>query len=78
MHGKDDSITISSVKLCYRKNRSPIGCGRFGIVTAGQILSITSKEGETVQTRTSEVAVKTILMRQTSIKVSFIFIIDID
>ena len=33
----EDTINIIPVKLCYKKNRSPIGSGRFGTVTAGKI-----------------------------------------
>ena len=35
----EDTINIIPVKLCYKKNRSPIGSGRFGTVTAGKIHS---------------------------------------
>ena len=33
----EETINIIPVKLCYKKNRSPIGSGRFGTVTAGKI-----------------------------------------
>ena len=42
-HSEDDTINIIPVKLCYKKNRSPIGSGRFGTVTAGKILSVCAK-----------------------------------
>ena len=68
-HSEDDTINIIPVKLCYKKNRSPIGSGRFGTVTAGKILSVCAKNnGNSIQLKSEDVAVKTIVLRPASFK----------
>ena len=67
-HSEDDTINIIPVKLCYKKNRSPIGSGRFGTVTAGKILSVCAKDGNFIQLKSDDVAVKTIVLRPASFK----------
>merc|ERR1712156_207752 len=67
-HSEDDTINIIPVKLCYKKNRSPIGNGRFGTVTAGKILSVCTKNGNIIQLKSDEVAVKTLVLRPASLK----------
>ena len=67
-HSEDDTINIIPVKLCYKKNRSPIGSGRFGTVTAGKILSVCAKDGNSIQLKSDDVAVKTIVLRPASFK----------
>ena len=64
----EDTINIIPVKLCYKKNRSPIGSGRFGTVTAGKILSVCAKDGNSIQLKSDDVAVKTIVLRPASFK----------
>ena len=64
----EDTIDIIPVKLCYKKNRCPIGSGRFGTVTAGKILSVCAKNGNSIQLKSDEVAVKTIVLRHNSLK----------
>ena len=65
----EESYEIIPVKLCYRKQRSPIGCGRFGIVTAAKVISVSAKNGEKIEFYKTEVAVKTLMLRPVSLKV---------
>lgn len=64
VNDKEDTIEIIPVKLCYKKLANPIGSGRFGTVSAGQILNIWSKDGQApIAIQTSQVAVKSVLIK---------------
>ena len=41
----EEAILLVPVKLCYRKSTSPLGSGRFGVVSLAQVVSISTKVG---------------------------------
>lgn len=41
----EEAILLVPVKLCYRKSTSPLGSGRFGVVSLAKVVSIYTKVG---------------------------------
>ncbi len=66
---KEDGIEVIPIKLSYKRNKKPIGNGRFGVVTAGKILNICSKtENKPIPIKCPAIAVKTVSIRPASFK----------